>query len=277
MTDHPAEIQKLLQDLNDLLPELDAETRGIQLYGAPGLNVFSMFQPDERRVARILADLLDPKGRHGQGDLFLSAFLFAVGLPSLRRNDRVSVVVDEVTSEGRLVDITVNTSNSLLGIEVKLFSGQQKNQLQDYANHLKNNAVGRPMALVFLADQVPDTARNEVIRMPWAKPMMDDEGGRQTSPLSNILKKTLPRVRATRTRTFMDDFLIWIDNEFGGSSMNNSEFRPYVDAVVENLKDKNKHRSLAIFMLAQSTVKINRLGDKFDWCRSARWFEKCIS
>ena len=186
MTDYKTQIQDLLEHLCVQLPQLDAETHGIQMFGAPGMNVFSMFEPDERRVTNILADLLNPKGRHGQGNLFLNAFLSATDLPEAKRQDHVAVVVDDATSNGRLVDITVSTPGALLGIEVKLWARQQTNQLQDYFDHLKKKAQGRPTELIFLADQDPETAEDEVIRMPWAKTTDHLTVGKHTAPLKEI-------------------------------------------------------------------------------------------
>ena len=42
---------------------------------ATGFNVFDLIEPDENKLSDILADLLDPKGSHGQGDLFLRLLL----------------------------------------------------------------------------------------------------------------------------------------------------------------------------------------------------------
>ena len=38
---------------------------------ATRFNVFDLIEPDENKLSDVLADLLDPKGNHGQGDLFL--------------------------------------------------------------------------------------------------------------------------------------------------------------------------------------------------------------
>src|SRR4051794_32824876 len=43
-------------------------------------NVFSLIKPDENRLSDILADLLDPDGPHGQGNLFLRLLLEQLGI-----------------------------------------------------------------------------------------------------------------------------------------------------------------------------------------------------
>jgi hypothetical protein len=264
MTEWKADIQKLLKHLSDQLPELDAETRGIQMFGAPRLNAFAIFEPDERRVNRILADLLDPKGRHGQGELFLNIFLRAVDLPELRRGGHVTVSIDDKTSQGRLIDITVSTDDAIMGIEVKLWSSQQKDQLKDYEEHLKNAARGRCSELVFLADQEPETAKDVVIRMPWAKPLENGTDHRKTVPLADILIAALPKIRAVRTRTIVEDFLYWINEEFGGTAMSNGEYDAYINAGSDAFDNANTRRALGVLLMATETLHhkvLNAIGE----------------
>lgn len=264
MTEPQAKIEELLKHLSDQLPQLDAETRGIQMYGAPRLNVFSAFTPDERRITSILADLLNPKGRHGQGALFLNAFLCAlpaVGLPPVKSNEDVRVTVDAITSKGRFIDITVETPALLLGIEVKLWASQGNNQLEDYTKHLEERHGSRKWALVFLANQEPETAAKTVIRMPWANAINDKFKGRQARPFSEILMPTLGSIRASRARAFLEDFLAWVNDGFGAFTMND-EYKPHIDAVVKHLG--SAPRAVGAVLLAQNALLegvLNSIGE----------------
>src|SRR3712207_5367167 len=47
---------------------------------APLFCVFDFIKPNENALSDIVAELLDPQGSHGQGDVFLRAFLIEVGL-----------------------------------------------------------------------------------------------------------------------------------------------------------------------------------------------------
>ena len=266
MIDYKTQIHALLNNLNCQFPKLDAETYGIQMFGAPRLNVFSLFGPDERRVTTVLADLLNPEGRHGQDRLFLNIFLRAVDLPESRRHEWVSIATDDLTSDGRLIDITVKTETALLGIEVKLWAAQQKNQLSHYAAELEKEALKSRCRwkLLFLADQKPETAEDKVIRMPWATPLEGEANRKPARPLIDIFTEALPNIRAPRTRAFLEDFLDWIGENFGGRAMNNSEFEAYTNAACDAFDDKASHRAIGALMLAQDKLHckvLNAIGD----------------
>ncbi|UNC13973.1 hypothetical protein FE249_06955 [Acidiphilium multivorum] len=254
MNAYEDEIQELLINLVGQLPELDAQTQGIQMFDAPRLNAFSMLAPDERRISRFLAALLNPKEQHGQGTLFLNAFLTSVWLPPVKRQTQVSIVNEHATFWGRRVDITIRTPEAFLGIEVKLRAKQQANQLKDYVDDLKSNAQKQRTALVFLADQKPESAAGEVIRMPWVKVIEDTINQKQTYPLASILQHTLPQVRAARMRAILEDFLAWITEHFGDAAMGSYEHDIYIDAVCNELTDPKRRRALGAILTAERSI-----------------------
>lgn len=45
---------------------------------ATRFNVFEYIQPNENRLSDLIADLLDPKGKHGQGQVLLREFVKTV-------------------------------------------------------------------------------------------------------------------------------------------------------------------------------------------------------
>lgn len=117
-------------------------------------NIFSILgmQRDETRThSRFLAELLSPKGRHGEGSVFLRDFIHEtlglqteIGLP-------VRVTRELPTEAQRRVDLVVETSELLLGIEVKVDADDQPAQLFDYYRELEQRARGRKdFVLVYL-------------------------------------------------------------------------------------------------------------------------------
>ncbi len=70
-----------LDDFDRMLPGLSAVREGIDLYGATLFSPFSIFNPDENTLSRVIAELFDPAGSHGQGLLFLNGLLSAIGIP----------------------------------------------------------------------------------------------------------------------------------------------------------------------------------------------------
>jgi hypothetical protein len=53
------------------------------LFTAGDFSVFDYIEPDEPRISQIVADLLRPNGKHGQGATFLRQFLKIVRVPIL--------------------------------------------------------------------------------------------------------------------------------------------------------------------------------------------------
>jgi hypothetical protein len=79
----------------------------------------TFFEPNEVTLSRIIADLIDPKGTHGQGPLFLNALLSSLGFNRVTWRDPVRVIREGLTAEGRRIDIVVETPRTLLGVENK--------------------------------------------------------------------------------------------------------------------------------------------------------------
>lgn len=105
---------------------------------AESFSVFDYIEPDENRLSTIIADLLDPKGKHGQGSTFLAAFLKqleALGckIPSHSQADLDgATVVNEattsfLTSAARRIDIRIELPHRFgIGIENKPWAGEQE-------------------------------------------------------------------------------------------------------------------------------------------------------
>lgn len=104
---------------------------------------------DEARLhTRLIADLLNPKGLHGQGLLFLRRFLKIIKFPfvenSLLRQARVDAeeYVGPVSADyksGGLIDIVIKIPHNLvIVIENKINAGDQKHQLIRYKNAYPN-------------------------------------------------------------------------------------------------------------------------------------------
>ena len=101
-----AELAPRLETARDLERELDRKL-------AQRFNVLDYLRDDELGLSRIIADLLNPKARHGQGTLFLQTLLSLEGLkntqhwPGLDRN-QISVVVERKIAANRRIDISVH-------------------------------------------------------------------------------------------------------------------------------------------------------------------------
>lgn len=105
------------------------------------LNPFDHLMPNEVRISRILAMLLDPRGVHGQGCLFLSALLSTLNLD---RDGLMSARVHveratRKTKTRRRIDIMIETAEWIIGIENKVWGAPDQNdQVADYLRELSS-------------------------------------------------------------------------------------------------------------------------------------------
>lgn len=125
----------------EVAPRLDtAATLDVELDRqlARRFNVFRYLRADEVGFSRMIADLLDPNGDHGQGALFLKLLAdkldFARGV-----NLRQAKVERERKIDGRSLDISVEIDDEhCLAIESKSnFAGDGESQVEDYLKSLK--------------------------------------------------------------------------------------------------------------------------------------------
>ena len=116
---------------------------------ATGFNVFDLIEPDENKLSDVLADLLDPKGAHGQDDLFLRLLFGRLGLGSdakLRTKDatvRREAPMRGTRKDHRRMDVFVE-AGVLLAIENKVDSPEQQDQVIDYLIDLERRCPCPP-------------------------------------------------------------------------------------------------------------------------------------
>ncbi len=254
--DADSELASLVQDLEHQLPLLDAKRAGIELYGAPRLSLFDLVRPNENAFSRIIADLLDPVGAHGQGHLFLNTLLGSRDLPRVGVRDVVRVACEVQTDARRRIDIVVETPTVLLGIENKLWGAAlQPYQLRDYLCELRNRAHGRHFVLVLLSDQAEKSDQEGVVRLPPYAVQPEPS-------LCGVLSSAVGSVRAPRTQAYVEDLINYISMQFGGAPVIEQSDGPYIEAVeAEFDRSPARKKALAMVMLAQSTLHARILDD----------------
>lgn len=124
-------------------------------YLATDFNVFSYIYDDENTLSDIIADLLRPDGKHGQGNKYLLAYLDS--LPKFDRNikgiDYLSALVklghenirvlrekstDNIQSNQRRMDIVIDFGGGYgLMIENKPWAIDQPRQMSNYYDDMK--------------------------------------------------------------------------------------------------------------------------------------------
>ncbi len=104
-------------------------------------NVYRLLNITNREVpmCRILADLLDPKGMHGEGAKYLKLFFEKVLHKDVPVDilDQARVYREYPVTNERRIDIVIAFSGGFIPIEVKINAGDQKSQCYDYYNYAK--------------------------------------------------------------------------------------------------------------------------------------------
>lgn len=131
------QINRLLQETINISSSYRKKTD----YTAENFNLFSILGMETDEVAthsRFIAELLNRKGSHGQGDKFLSNFL-KIFAPDSKLNPRKSQVrieyyIGKVTKEsGGRIDILIRDwKDNIIMIENKVYAVEQHNQLLRY-------------------------------------------------------------------------------------------------------------------------------------------------
>ena len=134
----PNFLNKISQELKVL--EISRQRYAKQL--APTFSVFDYIYTDEMMLSRIISDLLNPKGKHAQGSIFLSLFFNLLNFPSdwselNLEQATITIELEKITKNGRRMDIYINIhsegKNYGICIENKPFAADSTNQLNDYA------------------------------------------------------------------------------------------------------------------------------------------------
>jgi len=192
----------------------EIQQRRIDKRRATGFNVFHLIEPDENKLSDILANLLDPKGDHGQADLFLRLLFKQLGLGSeLTKN---ATVQREAPTHGilkyrRRMDVFVE-AKALLVIENKLDSLEQRDQVKDYLEHLRQCCRGREIRLIYLT---PDGRPPESLQ-PSVIEQEQSIGKLHCWAYQNQLRIWLESCRrdceAQKICDFLSDFIAYIES-----------------------------------------------------------------
>ena len=138
----------------DFAPAFDKYKEALKS-DAPAFNVFDYFDLKETRHSQLLADLLNPRGSHAQGDTFLKGFLSVVRGTgaAIAGTDKVLIQREKsVTESGGRVDIFVESfppDPFVVVIENKIEGApDQPGQLDRYSSYgLRAN---KPVYVVYV-------------------------------------------------------------------------------------------------------------------------------
>lgn len=237
---------------------------------APDFSVFDFIGPNELKLSRILSWLLDPRGTHGQGAAFLSAFLKWISVPWAEADVAgAKVMLEAPAADGRRIDILITAPTWAIAVENKPWAGDQDAQLRDYLSFLKPYPR---RCLVYLAG-----GRG---RLPAEHSLPSHERechlGRGELHLSSYvdlcdwIDLCRGACRAERVRTFLDDLQQYIHQEFGGA-MDMSEQRALLDSMMATPATVEAAASIAAAWPAAQAALLNMLAEQLRRGRPEGW------
>jgi hypothetical protein len=109
-----------------------------------GLNDYNIMTAIRKPHAEVgmhsnfIYSLLDINGLHYQDDLF--AKLFVEHALLYKDFGKIKEVQMEEDADDRRIDFTIKSDNYYIGIEIKIYAGDQPNQISDYYNNLTEKA-----------------------------------------------------------------------------------------------------------------------------------------
>lgn len=150
------QIEKLLNDVGFRLATLREARNRFSDQLAPDFKIFDYLRTDEMGLSKCLASLLDPKGKHGQGSVFLSVFMEEIGADWATNMTDCQVTLEKQANGQRRIDVFLEFPNGVVGIENKPWASCQDRQLVDYAEYLGKISGSKNWMLVFLSNRDPE-------------------------------------------------------------------------------------------------------------------------
>lgn len=106
-------------------------------------NVINVTTSEVRLHSKFISELLNPKGSHGQGDIFLKLFTEKFKIDMNTKSAKVEIekhIGKKTDLEGGILDIYVfDNKGKTITIENKIYAPDQENQILRYYNFNKNN------------------------------------------------------------------------------------------------------------------------------------------
>lgn len=227
------DIARYFEEMRVRLSVVDETKKEIDRLVAPDFSLFSILWVDEVRLSNMIAHLLDPSGKHGQGRLFLDAFLDT--LESIQSGGRIGQfrkawsgsttikveiekATDMIEASQRRMDILVHGNGYGMMIENKPWAVDQMDQLSDYGRHLEK-CFNEQYSMIYLSGDgtPPDNAsftkngkfefdelvRNGHILLIAFRPH-----------LTCWLQRCLQLSEADRVRWVIKDFITYLESAF---------------------------------------------------------------
>jgi len=218
MTDSTQTAEQLLKRVSEKLKIVQ------ELYRETGItyNVFKVMLRNDKEVkmCSVFADLLNPKGQHYRGKVYLELFLEMVVKPLITVNpligkawelnlSNVNVRTEYPIAENRRIDIVLDDGRIFLPIEVKFKATELENQLVDYA--IKSEEMNADTGFIPVLFLTPDGRKSidktlndkkyipisfEKHIIPWLKKCLSLKETDKALPVKEVLKQFINAIKS---------------------------------------------------------------------------------
>ncbi|ARR00343.1 PD-(D/E)XK nuclease family protein [Campylobacter porcelli] len=121
-------LQKFFAEFEKAYNEYENKVKERRARGIHDYNIFDVLETKEVKHSKFIASLLDPKGLHYQGDLFLREFINACGISDFGLDASNALVYREYKN----IDIYITDGDKHIMIENKLWTGDHNEQIARY-------------------------------------------------------------------------------------------------------------------------------------------------
>jgi len=217
MTDSTQTVERLLEHVSGTVNKSQEENKETGI----AYNVFKVMLRDKKevRMCRVLADLLNPKGQHYRGNVYLKLFMEKVVKPLIEKKllikkagelnlEKANVISEYRIDEDRRIDIVLDDRIIFLPIEVKFKASEGENQLSDYAAFSKiMNADTDFIPVLFLTpdgrESSEETSKDNYIPIsfekhiiPWLEECLNIEETSKALPVKEVLKQYINAIKS---------------------------------------------------------------------------------
>ena len=183
-------VQKLLNNVGKISDKHETMAKAT----GGNFNIFEITEISRAEVymCKILYELLNPEGRHYQGNVYLKLFFETIKKNhgdkfNLKTPDNAKVLKEECIEGLKRIDITIDDieNRQYLPIEVKIDAQDQKNQCRDYFNKTKRSYEQKENArLCYLTKEghlpteeslgdLPESEKEQIIAISWKKDILE--------------------------------------------------------------------------------------------------------
>lgn len=205
------EISHLLNAVNLKVGAIRYAKKTFSAQLAPEFNIFNFLRSDETGLSRIIADLLDREGTHGQGKVFLDIFSkrLAEDFPWTSSANNWAVNTEKQANGRRRIDICLESENGIIGIENKPWAIDQQNQLSDYARYLKNNSGSKHWLLIYISNTPPSEksiGKDELSELEQSKNLVVLDYGF----IKDWLEECASKSKSLTVRVFIENLISYL-------------------------------------------------------------------